>query len=306
MTMRWLALSWIGMAVMAPCSVAQPADTTITDVELLAAFSEARRLALDPQGHIYVVDAGRDVIVRLRPGEPAAILGGPGSGEGEFDDPADIDPTNGLVLIVADAGNNRIQRFSRAFSFLEALPVPALDRLSAQEDGRPSYQPRDAGAVRGDGRPVAVASTSTSGLYAIDEVQAQVVEWDAARRVVSLIGGFGSGEGALIQPVDLAADSETLYVADQGHGGVLVYDPHGTYLHQMGSGQAETIQAVTRTPEAVWLVLPDRILVYTPRGRFVRTILFELTASLVDAAWAGDYGYWLTEKGLYRSPLPRR
>ena len=56
--------------------------------ESLASFVQAQALAVDPQGRLYVADAGRHVVVRLSPeGQIEAIIGGPGSAPGKLDTP---------------------------------------------------------------------------------------------------------------------------------------------------------------------------------------------------------------------------
>ena len=48
-------------------AVAQPADTLVTQAEVLAHFDEARALGIDPLGKLYVVDAGKNVMHQLGP-----------------------------------------------------------------------------------------------------------------------------------------------------------------------------------------------------------------------------------------------
>ena len=80
---------------------------------VLARFDNARALAVDPRGRLYVADAARDVVSVLGPGgRQKMVLGGSGTRAGEFDTPSDVDPSNGQVILVADAYNGRVQRFS--------------------------------------------------------------------------------------------------------------------------------------------------------------------------------------------------
>ena len=279
------------------------ADTTITEAVPLAAFVEARALAADPAGVLYVVDGGRDVVQRLAPsGALLTTLGGPGAGEGQFDGPADIDPANGLVLLVADAGNGRLQRFSRAFLFLEALPVGG-----APEDRNGGAQRRFGAArdrfaeERGLGRPIAVAYSPAGETYAIDATERYVIQWDEHRRVARTIGGYDAGEGALQDPVALAADEASLYVADRGQEAVLVYDAFGGYVRMLARGLARDVQALTRTGDELWVVLPERLLIYGVDGRLRRRVDVQLGEALVDALRVGSAVYVLTSTHLLRT-----
>ena len=231
-------------------------------------------------------------------------LGGPGADEGAFDGPADVDPTNGLVLLVADAGNGRIQRFSRAFLFLEALPVG--ERLGETVGGARtrfgSGRERRTGGS-GLGRPVAVAASPSGETYAIDATERHVIRWDEGRRVERTIGGYDAGEGALQDPVALAADEASLYVADRGRQAVLVYDAFGGYVRTLADGFAPDVQALSRTGDELWVVLPERLLVYGTDGRLRRRLDVRLGEGLVDALRVGDALYVLTPTRLFRTGL---
>ena len=276
------------------------ADATITEAVELATFVEARALAADPLGVLYVVDGGRDVVQKLAPtGAVLATLGGPGTGEGEFDGPTDIDPTNGLVLVVADAGNGRLQRFSRAFLFLETLPVGSVTGSEARLGNASRYgSARDRLGGPGTGRPTAVAVSPSGETYAIDETEGYVIRWDEDRRTTRTIGGYDAGVGALNEPVALAADEASLYVADRGQAAIKVYDAFGGYVRALARGLATDVQALNLRGDTLWIVLPRRLLLYRTDGRLRRTVDVEVGEDLVDAVGAGDLTYLLTRTRL--------
>ena len=249
---------------------------------------------------LYVVDGGRDVAQKLAStGAVLATLGGPGAGEGEFDGPTDIDPTNGLVLVVADAGNGRLQRFSRAFLFLEAVPVGSVTGSEARLGSAPRYgSARDRLGGPGTGRPTAIAVSPSGETYAIDETEGYVIRWDEDRRTLRTLGGYDAGEGALDDPVALAADEASLYVADRGQAAVKVYDAFGGYVRALAHGLATDVQALTLTGDALWIVLPRRLLLYTTDGRLHRAIDVEVGEDLVDAVRVGRLTYALTRTRL--------
>lgn len=282
-------------------SHAQPAPTTTierTDVQVLAAFEEATSLAVDPAGRLYVTDAGTDAVVHLTgDGTVLARYGGPGTQPGAFDDPADLDPTNGLVLYVADAGNARIQRFARAFQFLEALPVGAEDAHAQPSYGRQGGNASSAGT----GQPIAVAVSDADALYVIDAVRRHVVQWDAPRREPRIIGGFDAGSDALVDPVDLAVDAEgRLFVADRGLDAIVVFDMFGNVLTMLAEGLAARVEALRVVGETLWLIEPDAVQMVAPSGGLGRRWTVHLDAPLVDAARYGAHTYLLTSNQLVR------
>jgi DNA-binding beta-propeller fold protein YncE len=283
-------------------------DTVVTGGSLVGHFEDAQSVALDPAGRLYVADAGRDAVVRLSPvgsRYESAALGGSGTGEGEFDAPADVDPTNGLVIVVADAGNARLQRFSAEFQHLESLPVQG--DATAQRDparGQPVYQRTDPGLQDfGDGRPVSVAVNPSDETFALDGDRGVVVKWDAARRVVRVWGGFEDGARRLTDPVALAYREDRLYVADPGRGAVVVYDEFGGPVRTLARPLAEGVRNVAADDEALYVVLPRRVLTYSLRGRLRRVTGVNLDAPLVDAAPSEDALFLLTASRLLRLEL---
>ena len=287
-----------------PYAMAQPADTLITQGIELASFDEARALGIDPAGKIYVVDAGKDVVVQLGPdGTILASLGGPGAHEGQFNEPADIDPTNGLLWVVADAGNSRIQRFSRGFLHLETLPVARVERFTPGVAGRTVPVGDGVGLGDADGRPTAVAISIANETYVVDEAQGLVLKWDASRRLERAIGGYDAGEGALREPVALTVDATSLYVADRGHAAVFIYDLFGGFIRALAPGRLENVSALLAVQDQLWIGLPERILQYTIRGRLHRVIDLKVGEPLVDIAHYNGATYVLTRTRLLRMTL---
>lgn len=281
-------------------AVRAPSAEPITpaDVEELARFDDARTLATDPSGALYVTDTGRDVVVRLTgSGEVTDVLGGPGTNPGQFDDPVDIDPTNGLVLVVADAGNGRVQRFSRGGRLLEVVPV---SRSATRT--RPSYdRRRDGTDAPADGRPVAVALTEADELLVVDADRGVVLKWEPNRRAQHIIGGYGDGSGALIEPFALAiGPNDEFFVADRGHDAVLVYDAFGSFLQRLTHGAIEQARNIAVFGEELWIVQPDRLLVFNRRGALQRAYEMRFGEPLVDVARRGGTTYLLTTARLLR------
>ena len=183
--------------------MAQQVDTLLSDLESVAVFQDAISMASSPNGIVYIVDQGTSSIWELNDRTGSVIeLGGPGVSAGQFDEPMDIDPTNGLILVVADAGNGRIQRFSREFLFLESMHVGDYERINSTNfASQPSYRQGQDGELAGTGRPVAVRTMPDNRMIALDVEERVVVEWDQDRNVNQVIGEFSEGEGALLNPI---------------------------------------------------------------------------------------------------------
>lgn len=87
---------------------------------------------------------------------------------------------------------------------------------------------------------------------------------------------FGnSGEGALVQPVGIAAADGRVYVADAGRGDVVVFQTSGSLVATIGASQLSTPVYVALDPLDGYLYVSDRrtrsVQVFATDGRFVRT-----------------------------------
>ena len=274
-------------------------DNLLFPVDTLATFEDAVSLSVDQKGRLYVVDAQEATLTQLGwKGVVHNTWGGPGQGDYEFDEPMDADPSKGLIILVADAGNGAIKRYSSEFLHLGTFS------LSEPEQGRTSgYRVGEGNpdAVL-EGRPVAIAASFAEELYAIDADRNAVIKWDADRRVERIFGSYNDGDGALVDPVALAVDAKgQVFVADAGQQSVLVYDAFGTYVRSMGAGQLEDVRAVAVYDGRLLVVLPRRVLVYETRGLLLHTYGIEGKEPLVDVAVADRDFYLLTATHLLRS-----
>ena len=99
-------------------------------------FYGPRRIAVGPDDSIYVVDSGRNRIVKFSPeGQVLATWGSEGSGDGQFKGVSSVavDPINSKVY-VADPINSRIQVFDSNGRFLTKWAVPEWGKLLGLED----------------------------------------------------------------------------------------------------------------------------------------------------------------------------
>jgi DNA-binding beta-propeller fold protein YncE len=99
-------------------------------------FYGPRRIAIGPDDSIYVVDSGRNRIVKFSPdGQALTTWGSEGSGDGQFRalSSVAVDPINNKVY-VADPVNRRIQVFDSNGKFLTKWSVPEWREALGFED----------------------------------------------------------------------------------------------------------------------------------------------------------------------------
>jgi DNA-binding beta-propeller fold protein YncE len=294
-------------ALLAACAVPEqtappgPADPTARPAVEVARFRDARALATDG-ALLYVVDAAAATVAVLSPeGARARTFGGPGTGDYGLLEPAGVDPTNGLELFVADAGNARLQRFSHDGRFIASLPVPLGEpRVVGQPGGARCAQ--NGGGTDPCGRPVAVAVGPADALYAVEAERGVVLQWEG-RRLARLLGA--DGPEALAEPADLAVTADgTVFVADRARGAVLVYSSLGVFRRAVSGEAAGGARAVglARGPEGERLLVvgPRAVAVHRAEGGLVEVVRVVAEEELVDAALLDGRLYVLTPTRLLR------
>lgn len=279
----------------------QPADTLLTTGQVLHRFVDAQAVAVDPQGRIYVADAGPNVVYRLSPlGEEQAALGGTGTEAGQFDEPKAIDPTNGLVVFVADAGNGRIQQFSRNDLFLSALPVP---RITPGAGGaqRASFRAAEVEVAAGEeGRPIDVAVSDAGDRYVLEAETGQVLRWDFNGRLVASFGQTFRADPPLAGPVALALLGETVFVADQATAVLHRFDGFGTYLGTWKLPDLSPVQDLWAERAGLMVLQEDRIIWLNPEGDLTQRWLLDFGEPIRGLAASDTALYLLTMTRLYR------
>ena len=299
---RLVALITVTVCFISTC-LGQDPDTLFVGAPVYE-FTRAAHLGISPDGLLYIPDRDKSVIhVFSDDGQHLRRLGGPGSSEGQFDDPRDVDPALGLVVNVADTENGRIQRFTKEFRFIESLPVMSGPD-DAVDENDPSFRTGEAQfRAPADGRPIAVSSSPMDDLYVISATANSVIRWDRERRNRWQIGRAGQGLGSLIDPVDLLATVDLLYVADRDCACVIIYDLFGTYVRTLSKGSLTEIQSVTQTPDGILAVMPDRLVEYDSNGLRTAETYVLAKDSLVDAVKSNSRWVLLTNRSLYFVPI---
>jgi DNA-binding beta-propeller fold protein YncE/4-amino-4-deoxy-L-arabinose transferase-like glycosyltransferase len=170
-------------------------------------LADPRGVAVDLQGHLFIVDAGNQRVDEFRAsGEFVRSFGGPSESDGGLSEPVDavINPRGEVVVL--DANDGWIVRYS--------------------EDG--AYLGRFGGPPVGFYHPRSIAVDAAGNYYVADTGTGHVVIFDPTGNLVKKVDLNLNRQQASkqIQPVGIAIDSQGLmYVTDAGNYRLTEYDP---------------------------------------------------------------------------------
>ncbi len=244
-----------------------------------AKFRRPSRMALGPDGLIYVADQLNNAVRRLNPangfvetlagdGLPGYVDSGDSTVSGftapRFNNPLGVAVTEDGTIFVADYGNNVIRRLRSSGSGYTVDTVAGENTEIKDKDTREQTNStrrglsgfsNGAGAVARFRGVDGMALGSDGTLYVADSINQYVRGIDTTSttfvvRTVSGIGinGFTDGDGATARytlPVDVALnpDETLLYVADFGNNRVRIVDLATGVVSTLSGSGAEGTQA---------------------------------------------------------------
>jgi DNA-binding beta-propeller fold protein YncE len=139
-----------------------------------------------------------------------------GSTDGQFNRPVGITVDSAGNVLVADEGNNRVEKFTSNGSFL------AKWGSSGSEQGQFSY-------------PWGVVEDSDGNIYVADSFNHRVQKFTSTGTFVMMWGTYGSGNGQFNYPNGLAVDSEdNVYVTEYHGNRVQKFTSNGIFITKWG------------------------------------------------------------------------
>jgi DNA-binding beta-propeller fold protein YncE len=186
-----------------------------------------------------------------------------------FSAPYDLAMDASGNIYVANAGNDRIQKFSPSGDFITSwggygldngnfdyptgIALDAAGNVYVVDRGNNRVQKftssgdfitKWGGTGSGSGafdEPCGIAVDSGGNVYVVDRVNCRVQKFDASGNFISKWGSSGSGNGQFDQPFGIAVDpSGNFYVTDSGNHRVQKFSPSGGFIAKWGTeGDAE-------------------------------------------------------------------
>ena len=213
-------------------------------------------IGITSTGHIVVAEANANqVTILTQDGRKVRSFGAAGGANGQFNYPGGIAIDNDDNIYVADARNNRIQKFRIDGGFVAAVGGQAENRLNL---------------------PYGISFNKLDGyLYICDSHNNRIQVVNTNLEFIKTIGTQGGTTEQLKQPLDAAFDSKgNIYVADVGNNCVKVFTTAGRYSHTIGANRVKTPYGVTVDAAGrVYVVehTTNQISVFTQAGDYIQS-----------------------------------
>jgi hypothetical protein len=200
-------------------------------------FGQPNDIAVDSSGHVYVADKKTSVVRRYdADGNSAGLLGGPGTGDGEFHHPLSIaiDQAAQEMIVLDQASKARVQFFDMGGTFIRSFT-------------------RYGDTIGDMVRPQHVAVDKESRLYITDSLQNVVLVYDNLGIYLGVVNDL---DNPLRTPLGLTIGaSGRMYVASRLTGSIEVFgiddytsmhvNPAGLVFKAKVGGESPTQQTIT-------------------------------------------------------------
>ena len=196
---------------------------SIEGVVLGKKISEPFGLTSDMAGHVYLVDAGNNRLIRFNEDlKPVRDAGGYGGDEGLLNSPSHISIDNNLNLYVADGGNQRVAVYDTRLNYAKQIEL-------TDPDDPVKF-----------GRPAGLRVNRYGELWVADRDKSKIWIFNNIGLFDRSIGGIESTGGFLLSPAGITSDRQgRTLVCDKGNRLVKIYDSFGIFLSEFGHRQME-------------------------------------------------------------------
>lgn len=208
------------------------AETTLAQGQ----FNNARGMAADGDGNLYVADANNHRIVVLNAaGEQIRTIGSLGRGEGQLHEPSGVSVDDQGNVYVADTWNGRVVKFGPDGNYLSAWGTtttpfgetfvdPAtqqtIQRYATDTQGDPDANAQNPLGFFGP-RNVLV---SGDRVYITDTGNSRVVVTDRNGTFIQQLGSRGAAPGQMREPIGLGVDEQgRIYIGDTWNGRIQIF-----------------------------------------------------------------------------------
>ena len=217
-------------------------------------------VAVDKRGQIIIAECHGYCISIYNSEKRTRSFGRKGSAPGQFQSPSGVTLDRDGNILVVDAGNHRIQKFTANGKFIVS-------------DGRKGDKPPQFSG------PVGISISPSEKVYICDNGNHRVQILNPDLTFSASFGSRGSGEGQFQYPEDVALDSRgNVYVADRINHRIQVFTEDGHFLRKIwkkGEGHLGLMYPTSIAvdyDDVVYVVENDNcISLFTSEGHFLRS-----------------------------------
>ena len=214
--------------------------------------------------------------------EFSSAFGSGGTGNGQFDHPADVALTAAGQLLLADSENHRIQRFD--------------------QDGKYLGQFGTYGAGNGQFfRPSGVAVAPNGDILVAEPGNDRIQRLDSAGKYLSMIGSWGESPGKFKNPEGIAVEPDgEIWVSDNQNHRLQKFSAQGAFLKAIGTsgpGDLDEPRGIDIGPGGEVVVADEgneRVVVFDSAGEYLRSFAIEGPSSGLDVDAAGNV--WVADR----------
>lgn len=272
-------------AFLRPAKVLNHIPALCTDIEV------------DEEGNLFLLQTSKHKVHKLfarQDYDSLITVGGKGNGQEGFNFPEKIVCPNRQSLFVLDAQNRRIVmlntnlKVTRTFEF-----------LSLQAD---QFEGSEASIW-----PISFASGPTGELYLLNQEDIKVYKFDTEGAFQLAFGGVDYGNGSLVQPDNLTANSGNfIFVADAENQTVSIFDFYGVFQYQL--------QLKTSFHWKKMVAYEDHLILFDEHHLYFKNLMTKgekevslgAQGNLVDLAMGPDFFYLLFENEVHLYPTRSR
>jgi DNA-binding beta-propeller fold protein YncE len=170
-------------------------------------------VAVDPEGNVWVTDAGR--IEKFDSGGKfLAAYGSWGTGNGQFENPQDIALDSAGNVFVIDSSNDRVQKLDPNGNYLLQWGGVGWDNA----DGHFLF-------------PEGIVVDLSGNVFVVDTYNHRIQKFDSQGKFLKKWGSLGSENGQFNTPGHIAVDSAgNVYVVDRWNDRVQIFDSDGNFI----------------------------------------------------------------------------
>lgn len=261
----------------------------------IASFTRVTALAAAPRGGLLVADASEGRVFRV---DTSGVRTGIAA-HGDRLAPSGLDPTNGLVLLVADPASGAVLRFAADGRFLESRPVGPGGTGTGTRFDRSGVSIRSSDS----GRPVAVVETEDGGMLVADAASGTVLRYDRRHRLLRQVPA-PDAPGDRLAPLALARDGGGVWVLDAAMPRILVLDAVLGETRSIRFAPGVEPVSMVAGEDTVWVLARDRVLRFGLDGALEAEFAWPGPDRPVAIAASAGRLYIATRDGLFVGPSP--